>query len=188
MQDYPLQIISLTLMVVPLALTVIIAILFAIALWKYCQLALVTEQDGLLHPVRIFRFAALVVAMSIFLSLYSIVLSMWIRHHDRNKSGGIVNSFLDASVIWESAYNLSFSCKCGADCLSFSHISIYYISHLCCTGRSVRRMAFLVGRYQVVRNTRSSRRIRLWIVRSSMSFAGFRLHLWSMSPRQRKSH
>lgn len=102
MEDYALQIVSLSLMVVPLALTVIISVLFCIAIRNYCQLRIVTEHDGLLHPVRIIRFAALVIAMSIFLSLYSVVLSMWIRHHDRDKEGQTVTQFLFVSVIWES--------------------------------------------------------------------------------------
>lgn len=102
MEDYALQIISLTLMVVPLALTVVIAVLFVITLWKYCHLVIVSERDGLLHPVRIFRFAALVIAVSIFLSLYSIVLSMWIQHHDVDKNDGGIHNFLYASVGWES--------------------------------------------------------------------------------------
>ena len=106
--DPAFTIVSLVFTLIPLAVSVLIAAILVIVIWRFSDTKLERTGWCLVKTKRFGRFGALVSVTMISAALYTAALSQWVRMHrdSTNDSGGwtIWLNIIRASVFWEGSF------------------------------------------------------------------------------------
>ncbi|KZT02685.1 uncharacterized protein LAESUDRAFT_396631 [Laetiporus sulphureus 93-53] len=171
--DSDVEILTLILMLIPLAISAITSGLLGIILVKHYKLADFRHSMELLHPIRVVRFALLISTIIVSTVLYSVVLSMWVRNRDdKEKWGHSFEAWLLTSSTWEAISPLVFFCIFAAQEV-YSMWYSWLCRHLPCFG----------GRRSSNQETSCLRKPR----RSHASRRPSRAFTWLLEPRGHNS-